>query len=181
VFATGGIGGVHRGPLPDVSADLPELTRTPIIVICSGAKIVLDLPATREWLETHGITVVGYQCDKMPAFYSRQSGLPVDVRVDGPADVVKVFRAQRDLDLPTSLVVTVPVPAENEVLAKVLDQVLDEALKAAEETGVSGRDLTPFLLSRMSNSSDGATLRANVALLENNARVAAEIAQALMK
>jgi pseudouridine-5'-phosphate glycosidase len=181
VFATGGIGGVHRGPLPDVSADLPELTRTPIIVICSGAKIVLDLPATREWLETHGITVVGYQCDKMPAFYSRQSGLPVDVRVDGPADVVKVFRAQRDLDLPTSLVVTVPVPAENEVLAKVLDQVLDEALKAAEETGVSGRDLTPFLLSRMSNSSDGATLRANIALLENNARVAAEIAQALMK
>lgn len=181
VFATGGIGGVHRGTLPDISADLPQLARTPIMVVCSGAKIVLDLPATREWLETHGITVVGYQCDEMPAFYSQQSGLPVDVRADGPADVVKVFRAQRELDLPTSLVVTVPVPAENEVLAEVLDQVLEEALKAAEEKGVSGRDLTPFLLSRMSNSSDGATLRANVALLENNARVAAEIAHALMK
>jgi pseudouridine-5'-phosphate glycosidase len=179
VFATGGIGGVHRGPLPDVSADLPELTRTPIVVICSGAKIVLDLPATREWLETNAVTILGYECDEMPAFYSRLSGLPLDCRVDGPADVVKVFHAQRELNLPTSLVVTVPVPAENEVLAKVLDQVLEEALKAAEETGVSGRDLTPFLLSRMSHSSDGATLRANVALLENNARVAAEIARAL--
>jgi len=95
VFATGGIGGVHLGSLPDISADLPELARTPMIVVCSGAKIVLDLPATREWLETHGVTVVGYQTDEMPAFYSRLSGLPVDARCDSPAEVVQIFKAQR--------------------------------------------------------------------------------------
>ena len=96
VFATGGIGGVHRGSLPDVSADLPELARTPMIVVCSGAKIVLDLPATREWLETNSGTVIGYQCDEMPAFYSRSSDLPVDVRCDSPEEVAKIFQAQRD-------------------------------------------------------------------------------------
>src|SRR5437868_832364 len=95
VFATGGIGGVHRGSLPDISADLPELARTPMIVVCSGAKIVLDLPATREWLETHGVTVVGYGCDEMPAFYSRVSGLPVDVRCDSPVEIVQIFKTQR--------------------------------------------------------------------------------------
>src|SRR5437870_8516762 len=103
VFATGGIGGVHRGSLPDLSADLPELAHTPMIVVCSGAKIVLDLPATREWLETFGITVAGYQCDEMPAFYSRQSGLPLDVRCDWPEEIVKLFRTQRDLGLETAL------------------------------------------------------------------------------
>src|SRR5262245_47507772 len=105
VFATGGIGGVHRGSLPDVSADLPELARTPIIVVCSGAKIVLDLPATREWLETHGVTVVGYQCDELPAFYSRQSGLPIDVRAESPEDVAGIFHAQRSLELESALLV----------------------------------------------------------------------------
>src|SRR6185503_3939691 len=115
VFATGGIGGVHRGALPDVSADLPELARTPIVVVCSGAKIVLDLPATREWLETYGVTVVGYQCDEFPAFYSRRSGLPVDAHADSPADVVALFRAQRDLQIDAALLVTVPVPKEFEV------------------------------------------------------------------
>src|SRR6266571_5120635 len=97
VFATGGIGGVHRGSLPDVSADLPELARTPMVVVCSGAKIVLDLPATREWLETHGVIVVGYECDELPAFYSRHSGLPVDVRCDSPAEVMRLFRTQHEL------------------------------------------------------------------------------------
>src|SRR3954464_67823 len=99
VFATGGIGGVHRGALPDISADLPELARTAMIVVCSGAKIVLDLPATREWLETNSVTVVGYQCDEMPAFYSQRSDLPVDIRCDTPADVVHIFKTQRELDL----------------------------------------------------------------------------------
>ena len=113
VFATGGIGGVHRGPLPDVSADLPELARTPMIVVCSGAKIVLDLPATREWLETYGITVVGYGCDEMPAFYSRQSGLPIDVRCDSPEEVTQLFRTQRELGVESALLVTVPVPADS--------------------------------------------------------------------
>ncbi|HEX8649205.1 MAG TPA: pseudouridine-5'-phosphate glycosidase [Pyrinomonadaceae bacterium] len=179
VFATGGIGGVHRGQLPDVSADLPELARLPITVVCSGAKIVLDLAATREWLETHGITVVGYGCDEMPAFYSRRSGLPVDVRVDAPEEVARIMAAQRELALDGALLVTVPVPAEAEVPAAILQDVLNEALDEAEHKAIGGRDLTPFLLSRMSERSGGATLRANIALLENNARVAALIARAI--
>ncbi len=176
VFATGGIGGVHRGPLPDVSADLPELVRTPMIVVCSGAKIVLDLPATREWLETYGITVVGYGCDEMPAFYSRQSGLPIDVRCDSPEEVVELFQTQRQLSLQSALLVTVPVPAEAEVPQEILNRILDQSLAEAEQSNINGRDLTPFLLARMAGLSEGATLRANIALLENNARVAAQIA-----
>jgi len=176
VFATGGIGGVHRGSLPDVSADLPELARTPIVVACSGAKIVLDLPATREWLETHAITVLGFQCDELPAFYSRSSGLPVDARADFARDVVNVFRAQEQLQLSSALLVTVPVPEEFEVPAERLDAVLKNALEAAEQNDVTGRELTPFLLAHMAKQSDGATLRANIALLENNARIAGLIA-----
>jgi len=177
VFATGGIGGVHRGSLPDVSADLPELARTPIIVVCSGAKIVLDLPATREWLETHAVTVVGYQCDELPAFYSRESGLPVDARVETPADVLNVFQAQRALAIDSALLVAVPVPAKFEVPAEELQRVLTTALEDADWKEIAGPALTPFLLSQMAERSEGATLRANIALLENNARVAAEIAR----
>ena len=179
VFATGGIGGVHRGSLPDISADLPELARTPMIVVCSGAKIVLDLPATREWLETNAVTVVGYGCDEMPAFYARRSGLPVDARCDSPEEVARLFRSQRDLGIETALMVTVPVPAAAEVPETILDKILNEALNDAEQSHVAGRDLTPFLLARMAERSDGATLRANIALLENNARVAAQFARAL--
>jgi pseudouridine-5'-phosphate glycosidase len=181
VFATGGIGGVHRGELPDISADLPELARTPIIVVCSGAKIVLDLPATREWLETHALTVVGYRCDELPAFYSRRSGLPIDFRADTPDDVARVFAAQRELGVESALLVTVPVPEEFEVAADELEQVLNEALEQAERKAIGGRELTPFLLSCMAEGSAGSTLRANIALLENNARVAAEIAKAVWK
>ncbi len=176
VFATGGIGGVHRGSLPDISADLPELAHTPIVVVCSGAKIVLDLPATREWLETNGVTVVGYQCDQMPAFYSRLSGLPIDMKANSATDVARVFAAQRDLEIISALLVTVPVPDQDEVPIEQLRNILDEALAEAELKEISGRDLTPFLLSQMSYRSEGSTLRANIALLENNARVAAEIA-----
>lgn len=179
VFATGGIGGVHRGSLPDVSADLPELTRTPMIVVCSGAKIVLDLPATREWLETHGIPVVGYQCDEMPAFYSRSSGLPVDIRADSAQEVAEIFQAQQKLNISSALLVCVPVPEEFEVPAEQLKTVLDDALEEAERRYIGGRELTPFLLSQMAQRSEGTTLRANIALLENNARVAAEIATAV--
>jgi pseudouridine-5'-phosphate glycosidase len=181
VFATGGIGGVHRGNLPDVSADLPELARIPMVVVCSGAKIILDLPATREWLETHGVTVVGYQCDEFPAFYSRNSGLPVDVRADSAEEVAKILKARRELDLAGAVLVTVPVPVEAEMPADKVQVVLDEALSDAEKQHVRGRELTPFLLSRMSALSEGATLKANIALLENNARIAAEIAKALVK
>ena len=179
VFATGGIGGVHRGSLPDISADLPELSHTPIITVCSGAKIVLDLPSTREWLETHAVTVVGFQCDEMPAFYSRRSGLPVDVMVNSARDVASIFRAQRELGINSSLLVTVPVPEEFEVPGDQLERVLNEALEKADREAIGGRELTPFLLSHMAQCSEGATLRANVALLENNARVAAAIANAL--
>jgi pseudouridine-5'-phosphate glycosidase len=179
VFATGGIGGVHRGSLPDVSADLPELARTPIVVVCSGAKIVLDLPATREWLETHAVTVVGYQCDELPAFYSRASGLRVDVRADDAVAVANIFRAQRSLGIESALVLAVPVPAKFEVATEELQQVLTTALEDAEWKEISGPELTPFLLRQMAERSGGATLRANVALLENNVRVAALIASAI--
>ena len=179
VFATGGIGGVHRGSLPDVSADLPELARTPIVVVCSGAKIVLDLPATREWLETHAVTVVGYQCDELPAFYSRKSNLSVDVRVESPQEVAKIYRAQRDLGIQSALLLVVPVPARFEVPAEELQIVLTTALEDADWKGIAGPALTPFLLTQMAERSGGATLRANIALLENNARVAAEIARAV--
>lgn len=176
VFATGGIGGVHRGSLPDISGDLPALASTPIIVVCSGAKIVLDLPATREWLETYGITVIGYQCDEMPGFYSRRSGLPVDARVDSPIEVGDIFRAQQALGIGSALLVTVPVPEAFEVPLASLESALQAALKEADSEHVNGRELTPFLLSHLGHTSEGATLRANIALLENNARVAAQIA-----
>ena len=180
VFATGGIGGVHRGSLPDVSADLPELARTPIVVVCSGAKIVLDLPATREWLETHAVTVVGYQCDELPAFYSRKSGLPIDGRVESADEVANIYRAQRNLGIQSALLVVVPVPAQFEVPAEELQIVLTTALEDAEWKGIAGPALTPFLLSQMAERSGGSTLRANIALLENNARVAAAIASAVV-
>ena len=179
VFATGGIGGVHRGTLPDISGDLPALASNPIVVVCSGAKIVLDLPATREWLETYGITVAGFQCDEMPAFYSRWSGLPVDTRVESVAEVAKLFRAQQELGITSALLVCVPIPESDEVPAQELNAWLNTALTEADQTSISGRDLTPFLLSRMSQLSEGSTLKANIALLENNARVAARIATAL--
>jgi pseudouridine-5'-phosphate glycosidase len=179
VFATGGIGGVHRGALPDVSADLPELARSRMVVVCSGAKIVLDLPATREWLETHGVTVLGYECDELPAFYSRKSGLPIDARVDSPGEVAEIFRTLQSLGISRALLVTVPVPAEFELPSEQLKFVLDNALADAARKNISGRELTPFLLSEMAQLSRGSTLRANVALLENNARIAAQIAAAI--
>ncbi|MDT4967424.1 MAG: pseudouridylate synthase [Acidobacteriota bacterium] len=179
VFATGGIGGVHRGELPDISADLPELARLNLIVVCSGSKIVLDLAATREWLETYGITVVGYRTDEMPAFYSRESGLPLDVRVETADEIVSIFESRSALKLEGATLVTVPIPIEAEVSGEWLDEVLAESLAEAAEKQIVGRDVTPFLLSRMGEISGGATLRANIALLENNAQVAAEVAVAL--
>ena len=179
VFATGGVGGVHRGDHGDVSADLPELARTPLVVVCSGAKSVLDLAATREWLETHGVTIVGYGCDELPSFYTRRSGLAVDARAETAADVARLAHARDRLGLEGALLVAVPVPAEAEVDERLMEEVLSRALADAERDGVRGRALTPFLLARMGEASGGATLRANVALLENNARVAAEIAVAL--
>lgn len=179
VFATGGIGGVHRGYEHDISADLPELAQTPIIVVCSGAKIVLDLPATREWLETNGITVLGWQCDEMPGFYSRGSGLNVDERVETAEDVARIAGARDALGLKNTILVTVPVPVEYGIELEELETWLAASLGLAEAKKISGKEITPFLLSEMSRRSDGRTLRANIALLENNARVAALIALAL--
>ena len=179
VFATGGIGGVHRGYSSDISADLPELARTPITVVCSGAKIVLDLPATREWLETNGITVLGWRCDELPAFYSRSSGLAIDQRLENADDAATVAAARDDLGLTNSILVTVPVPAEFEIDRVELEEILADALTLADEKGIRGKEITPFLLSQMSERSGGRTLAANIALLENNARVAASIAVAM--
>jgi pseudouridylate synthase len=179
VFATGGIGGVHRGDRTDVSADLPELAQTPITIVCSGAKIVLDLPATREWLETHGVTVLGWQCDEMPAFYSRSSGLAVDTRVENAREAAMTIVARDDLELRNAILVTVPVPSGFEISSDELEAILAESLKAAAQNGIKGKDLTPFLLSQMSERSEGKTLAANIALLENNAKVASQIAAAI--
>lgn len=176
VFATGGIGGVHRGYGQDVSADLPELANTPITVVCSGAKIVLDLPATREWLETHGVTVVGWQCDEMPAFYSRKSGLSVDERIETVQAAAEIVKARDELNLKNSILLVVPIPAEFEIDLNELENILTESLKLAAEQNISGKSITPFLLTQMAEKSAGKTLAANIALLENNARIAAQIA-----
>ena len=175
-MATGGIGGVHRGHESDVSADLPELARTPIVVVCSGAKIVLDLPATREWLETHGVTVLGWKCDEMPAFYSTSSGLRVDESVENAAEAVKIVKSRDDLVLKNAILVTVPVPDAFAIETSELEEILREALVLATSRNIKGKEITPFLLAQMSEKSEGKTLAANIALLENNARVAAEIA-----
>jgi pseudouridine-5'-phosphate glycosidase len=176
VFATGGIGGVHRGFAADVSADLPELAQTPILVVCSGAKIVLDLPSTREWLETNGITILGWQTDELPAFYSQTSGLAIDERVETSEEVAQIARARDDLKMQSALLLTVPVPSEFEVELEELEKILQESLRLAEKQNVSGKEITPFLLAQMSERSAGKTLAANIALLENNARIAAQVA-----
>lgn len=179
VFATGGIGGVHRGDRTDVSADLPELAQTPIIVVCSGAKIVLDLPATREWLETFGVTVLGWKTDDFPAFYSRSSGLSVDARVENGKEVSKIAEMRNELEMPNTILVTNPVPESSELTIEEVESLLLEALSAAKEQRIKGKEVTPFLLSQLSERSEGRTLKANIALLESNARVAAEIASSL--
>jgi len=177
VFATGGIGGVHRGDRTDISADLPELARTPIVVVCSGAKIVLDLQATREWLETFGVTVLGWKCDEFPAFYSRSSGLKVDRRVENSREISKIADAHAEMESSGSLLVTVPVPENAEIKPAEVEPLLVDGLREAKQRGIKGKEITPFLLAQMSEKSNGRTLAANVALLENNARVAAEIAR----
>ncbi len=176
VFATGGIGGIHRGYGQDVSADLPELANTPITVVCSGAKIVLDLPATREWLETYGVTVIGWQCDEMPAFYSRRSGLSVDEKIETAQEAAEIVKARDELNLKNSILLTVPIPAEFEIDLNELENILAESLKLADEQNINGKEITPFLLAQMAEKSGGKTLAANVALLENNAKIATQIA-----
>ena len=177
-FATGGIGGVHRGAETtfDISADLLALARYKVVTVCAGAKAILDLPRTREVLETLGVPVIGYGTDELPAFYSRTSGLPVDRRADNPAEVVEIARAHWEIGLSTGLLVVVPVPVEDEIPADEIAVVIEEALVAGAE--LSGKAVTPFLLQRIARQSAGRSLRANISLLRNNARVAGEIAAA---
>jgi pseudouridine-5'-phosphate glycosidase len=177
VFATGGIGGVHRGQAGDVSADLPELARTPVIVVCAGAKAILDLPRTLEWLETAGVPVVGWGTDEFPAFFTRSSGLRVNARVNSAVEAAALIRAQWSLGLRSGVLVCVPCPEDVAVPAEAVEPVLRTALQQAEAQGVRGKEVTPFLLARLAELTGGDTLRANLALLRNNARVAAELAR----
>ena len=179
VFATGGIGGVHRAQPFDVSADLPELAETPVVVVCAGAKAILDLPLTLEWLETHGVPVLGYGTDEFPAFYARSSGLPIDGRVDSPADVVAVVRAQRRMGLRGGVLVAVPAPEGSAMARPVVEAAIEAALADASARELHGKEITPFLLARIAELTEGESLQTNVALLRNNAAVAAQIAAAL--
>jgi pseudouridine-5'-phosphate glycosidase len=181
VFATGGVGGVHRGASDsfDISADLMALARYPVITVCAGAKAILDLPKTMEVLETLGVPVIGYQTDELPAFYSRSSGLKLDLRADGARQIAKTVLTHWRMGFSTGALVVVPVPAEDEVPANEIKDVVDEALEAAAREGVAGRGVTPFLLSRIAAKTGGRALRANIALLKNNARIAGAIAVAL--
>jgi pseudouridine-5'-phosphate glycosidase len=176
VFATGGIGGVHRGHPSDISADLWELAQTPVIVVSAGAKAILDLPLTLEWLETRGVPVLGYRTDTLPAFYTRSSGLIVDARVNTPQEVVAIWHAKRSLGLQGGLLVAVPIPIQDAMLPQVVSSAIHAALQEAEAQGVRGRELTPHLLDHIKEHTGGQSVEANIALLKNNAAVAAKIA-----
>ena len=181
VFATGGIGGVHRGigQTLDISADITELGRTGVAVVCAGAKSVLDLPNTLEALETAGVPVVGYRTDEFPAFFSRSSGLAVSVRLDTPREIADMLAAHWEFGLETGVVIANPISQEDAIPVSDIDQMVVAALAAATEEGISGKDVTPFLLKYLNEASSGATLIANIALVLSNARLAAEIAAAL--
>ncbi len=179
VFATGGIGGVHRGHPEDVSADLIELGRTPIAVVCAGAKSILDLPRTLEVLETQGVPILGYGTDTLPAFYSRSSGLPIDQRVESPQEAAAIISARDRLGLGHAVLVTVPVPEADALPQEEAEAAIQEATRLADEAGVHGKAVTPFVLAKVLELTEGRSQRANIAALVNNARVAAQIAVAL--
>ncbi len=178
VFATGGIGGVHRGAenSMDVSADLEELARTDVTVICAGPKSILDIGLTLEYLETRGVAVVGYRTDELPAFFTRSSGFDVDYRLDSAEQIVDVLQAWRSMGLSGGMVIANPIPAEFEMDNSAISSYIDQATTEAEQIGISGKQVTPYLLQRIYELSDGASLKANVQLLLNNARLGAQIA-----
>ena len=181
VFATGGIGGVHRGAerSMDISADLEELARTPVMVICAGAKSILDLGLTLEYLETRGVPVLGYGTEELPAFYTRSSGFSVDYRVDSPEELAKIYRTQRELGYPGGLLVTNPIPEEYSMDKAVIDAAIAAALEEASALGVRGKQVTPFLLARVKELTGGDSLESNIQLVFHNVRLAAETALAL--
>ena len=178
VFATGGIGGVHRGAetTMDISADLEELARTPVMVVCAGAKSILDLGLTLEYLETHGVPVIGYGTEELPAFYTRKSGFGVDYRLDTPKELAEAFYAQREMGLKGGMLVANPIPEQYAMDADVIGRAIDQAVAESREQGIHGKATTPFLLARVKDLTGGDSLESNIQLVYNNARVAAQAA-----
>ena len=179
VFATGGIGGVHRESSFDISADLQALATVPMIVVCAGAKAILDLPATLEYLETMSVPVVGYGTDEFPAFYSRESGLDVSINLNTPQDIVEFAKAHWKAGMQSAVLVTNPVPLADAIAKSEMEPIIETASKEAREKNVHGQAITPFLLNRISELTKGKSMKANLSLLLNNARLAAQIASAL--
>ena len=181
IFATGGIGGVHRGAevTMDISADLEELAQTPVMVVCAGAKSILDLGLTLEYLETKGVPVIGYGTDELPAFYTRRSGFGVDYRVDSPEELAAIYRAQRELEYRGGMLVTNPIPEEYAMDKTVIDAAIEQALCEAKEQGIHGKETTPFLLAKVVELTGGDSLESNIRLVLNNAMVAARTAVCL--
>ena len=180
IFATGGIGGVHRGAetTMDISADLEELGQTPVMVVCAGAKSILDLGLTLEYLETKGVPVIGYGTKELPAFYTRQSGFSVDYRIDTPEELAKAFKTQNELGFPGGMLVTNPIPEEYAMPLDVINAAIDQAIRECEEKGIHGKNTTPFLLARVAELTGGDSLASNIRLVYNNAKVAALTAAA---
>jgi pseudouridine-5'-phosphate glycosidase len=178
IFATGGIGGVHRGAekTMDISADLDELSKTNVCVVCAGAKSILDLNLTMEYLETKGVAVVGYGTDELPAFFTRESGIKLTCRMDTPEEIAKALVAKDDMELGGGMLVTNPIPVEYSMDAKVIGEAIDKAMAEAEERGVKGKDITPFLLDKIQKITGGNSLASNIQLVLNNARLASQIA-----
>ena len=183
VFATGGIGGVHRGAevTMDISADLEELGQTPVLVVCAGAKSILDLGLTLEYLETKGVPVIGYGTDELPAFYTRKSGFGVDYRLDTADEIAGAFAAQRGMNFRNGMLVTNPIPEEYSMDADVINAAIDEAVEQAKAQGIHGKATTPFLLAKIKELTGGDSLDSNIQLVFNNARLGAEVAKELTK
>lgn len=181
VFATGGIGGVHRGATEtmDISADLDELGRTSVAVVCAGAKSILDIGLTLEYLETKGVPVIGYRTDEMPAFYTRSSGFGVDYRMDEPAEIAAVLDKRRELNIEGGTLIVNPIPEEHSMDKAKIDAVIDAAVEKANRLGIKGKKITPFLLAEIKDVTGGSSLEANIALVYNNVRLAARIAGAM--
>ena len=183
IFATGGIGGVHRGAetTMDISADLEELSQTPVMVICAGAKSILDLGLTLEYLETKGVPVIGYGTDELPAFYTRQSGFGVDYRVDSPEELAAAFKASKDLELGGGMLVTNPIPEQYAMPLDTINAAIDQAIGECNAKGIHGKDTTPFLLERVAEITGGDSLASNIRLVYNHAKLAAQTAVAFSK
>ena len=183
IFATGGIGGVHRGAetTMDISADLEELANTPVMVVCAGAKSILDLGLTLEYLETHGVPVIGYGTKELPAFYTRRSGFSVDYELDTPEELAKAFHVQRELGLKGGILVTNPIPEEYAMDFDVINQAIDQAIADSVRDGIKGKATTPYLLAKVKELTGGDSLDSNIQLVYNNAKVAAQTAVALSK